>query len=86
MDDQSKDRTDWQRLPKKNHPQLETHNDAVKNTNWTNLGENLLLTNIPRIVLRKTERMPQGTKEKGDLLNIDQHIFKENKRTRKLLL
>ena len=66
MDDQRKDNPDPKRPPKRNrHQQLQTHNvptTDVENTNDTDQRGDLLFTNKPRTVLRRTERMPQGNK------------------------
>ena len=63
MDDQRKDHIDPEGPNQGNHPkQLQTHKmptDDVENINSTSKGRDLLLTNMPRIVPRGTERMPQ---------------------------
>ena len=63
MDDQRKDHIDPKGPKQRNRPkQLQTHNlptNDVENTNSTNKGRNLQLTNNPRIIPWGTERMPQ---------------------------
>ena len=44
---------------------------------------NLLLASMPQTVFRRTKKIPQGTRETGDLLYLDQHILEETKARRK---
>ena len=63
IDDQRKDHIDPKGPKQRNRPkQLQTHNlptDDVENINCTNKGRDLLLTNKPRFVFWRTERMLQ---------------------------
>ena len=60
MNDQAKDQIDSKRPPQRNCPkQLQSHNVPtynVENTNCTNKGRDLRLTNKPQIVPRGTEK------------------------------
>ena len=57
----------------------------MENTNSTNKGKYLQLTNKLRIVPWLKERMPQRIQSDRELLYIDQHILNESKTRRKNL-
>ena len=86
IDDKREDYLVPERPPKRNHPtQLLSDNVFafdVENPNSTDYW-NLLLASKLRTVSRKTERMPRGTRRKGNLLYSDQNIFKENQARQK---
>ena len=87
MDDQRKDHIDPKGPKQRNRPkQLQTHNlptDDVENISSTNKGRGLLLANLPWFFPDKPKGFCKGTRDRAEILYIDQHILNENKTRRK---
>ena len=87
MDDERRNHSDSKRLPRRNRFQQACSDnvsiDIVENLSGQIWDEIYCSLKSRRQLTEEQKRSNKGTRRKGNLLYIDQHIFKENKTRRK---